>query len=114
MLNFENLDKFMFPGVGKYNIPQIEPVTEYPKVEFIPINCHYKEKDPASKIIHFFVDDYQFVRYWKTPDQYINKFSQFKAICAPDFPPIRICRYLCRFITTIANIGWQHIGNYTA
>lgn len=26
MINFENLDKFTFPGVGKYDIPQIEPV----------------------------------------------------------------------------------------
>ena len=28
MINFENLDKFTFPGVGKYDIPQIEPVKE--------------------------------------------------------------------------------------
>lgn len=38
MVNFENLDKFAFHGVGKYNIPQIEPVTEYPHGEFIPVN----------------------------------------------------------------------------
>ena len=30
MINFENLDKFTFPGVGKYDIPQIEPVKTYP------------------------------------------------------------------------------------
>ena len=32
MLNFENLDKARFYGVGEYNIPQILPVNEYPKV----------------------------------------------------------------------------------
>ena len=85
MINFENLDKFTFPGVGKYDIPQIEPVKAYPHGEFIPVNYHYTAKDQASKIVHFFVDDYQFIRYWNTPDKYIPKLSQFSAVCAPDF-----------------------------
>lgn len=85
MINFENLDKFTFPGVGKYDIPQIEPVKAYPNGEFIPVNYHYTAKDTASKIIHFFVDDYRFIRYWNTPDKYIPKLSQFAAVCAPDF-----------------------------
>ena len=38
MINFENLDKFTFPGVEKYDIPQIEPVKAYPQGEFIPVN----------------------------------------------------------------------------
>lgn len=53
----------MFPGVGKYGIPQIEPVKAYPHGEFIPVNYHYTAKDTKSKILHFFVDDYQFIRY---------------------------------------------------
>ena len=85
MINFENLDKFTFPGVGKYDIPQIEPVKAYPHGEFIPVNYHYTAKDQASKIVHFFVDDYQFIRYWNTPDKYIPKLLQFAAVCAPDF-----------------------------
>ena len=71
MINFENLDKFTFLGVGKYDIPQIEPVKAYPQGEFVPVNYHYTAKDTKSKIVHFFVDDYQFIRYWNTPDKYI-------------------------------------------
>ena len=52
MINFENLDKFTFPGVGKYDIPQIEPVKAYPQGEFIPVNYHYTAKDSESKIVH--------------------------------------------------------------
>lgn len=63
MLNFENLDKFIFPGVGKHGIPPIKPVEIYPRDEFIPVNYHYTAKDPTSKIVHFFVDDYQFIRH---------------------------------------------------
>lgn len=85
MINFENLDKFIFPGVGKYGVPQIEPVKTYPQGEFIPINYHYTAKDTRSKIVHFFVDDYQFTRYWNAPDKYIQRLSEFAAVCAPDF-----------------------------
>ncbi|MCI5561781.1 MAG: DUF4417 domain-containing protein [Intestinimonas massiliensis] len=85
MINFENLDKFTFRGVGKYNIPDIDPVTEYPQGEFIPMNYAKTANDPASKIVHCFVDDYQFVRYWNRPDEYIPRMSEFAAVCAPDF-----------------------------
>lgn len=85
MLNFENLDKFIFSGAGKYNIPQIEPVTAYPGGEFIPMNYAATAKDRADKIVHCFVDDYQFVRYWNQPDQYIPMMKQFAAVCSPDF-----------------------------
>lgn len=85
MLNFENLDKFIFDGVGKYDVPQIDAEHKYPKGEFMPINYQYTAKNAADKIVHFFVDDYQFIRYWNTPEKYIPKLSQFEAVCAPDF-----------------------------
>jgi len=85
MLNFENLNRAVFNSVGDYDIPVIAPVTEMPVGDFIPINYHYAEKNPESKNLHFFVDDYQFIRYWNTPDKYINKLSEFRAVCAPDF-----------------------------
>ncbi len=85
MLNFENLDKFIFAGVGKYNIPQIEPVLGEPIGDFIPMNYAKTAKDHAEKIVHCFVDDYQFARYWNQPDTYIPMLSKFKAVCSPDF-----------------------------
>lgn len=85
MLNFENLDKCAFYGVGKYNIPQIYPVTDYPQGEFIPMNYAKTAKDQANKIVHCFVDDYQFIRYWNRPDDYLPMLSRFSAVCSPDF-----------------------------
>lgn len=85
MINFENLDKFIFHGVGRYNIPQIEPVTVYPQGEFIPMNYANSTKDKGGKIVHCFVDDYQFTRYWNQPDRYIQSLSRFEAVCSPDF-----------------------------
>lgn len=85
MLNFENLDKARFLGEGKYNIPFIAPETAYPDGEFIPINYAKTEKAPESKNIHCFVDDYQFARFWNTPDRYLPLLKRSRAVCAPDF-----------------------------
>ena len=85
MLNFENLDKFNFSGVGKYEIPQIDPETKYPGGDFVGMNYALTEKFPESKIMHCFVDDYQFIRYWNNPDKYLPVLSKFSAVCSPDF-----------------------------
>lgn len=85
MINFENLDKFSFSGVGKYEIPQIDPETKYPGGEFVGMNYAMTEKFPESKIMHCFVDDYQFIRYWNNPDKYLPVLSKFSAVCSPDF-----------------------------
>lgn len=85
MINFENMDKFIFPGIGKYGIPQIEPTNIYPSGKFIPMNYANTEKDPENKIVHCFVDDYQFFRFWNRPDDYAQRLSHFRAVCSPDF-----------------------------
>lgn len=85
MINFENLDKFAFSGVGKYEIPQIDPETKYPGGEFVGMNYALTEKFPESKIMHCFVDDYQFIRYWNNPNKYLPMISKFSAVCSPDF-----------------------------
>lgn len=85
MVNFENLDKLAFERVGRYEIPKIEPVTEYPQGDFIPMNYAKTAKMPEGKVVHCFVDDYQFTRYWNRPDDYIQMLSRFSAVCSPDF-----------------------------
>ena len=49
MLNFENLNKCIFQGVGPYDIPEIDPETDIPihKLEWIPFN--YKSAYKAGK-----------------------------------------------------------------
>lgn len=85
MLNFENLDKRIFDGDGRYNIPRIKPERLYPLGDFIPANYALSCKEPKDKNLHFFVDDYQFARHWNNPDRYIPVLRRFKAVCAPDF-----------------------------
>lgn len=86
MLNFENLDKAIFQGVGKYGIPEIYPDSiEIHKIQWIPFNYAKTTKDGAGKGIHFYLDDYQFARVWNRPDDYIPLLQRFEAVCTPDF-----------------------------
>lgn len=86
--NILNLAYAQFPGVGAYDIPQIEPIYEMPEVsEWIGFNYVLSDKHPEGKGVHFFVDDYQFERVWNNPDGYIDKLRQYACVMAPDFSP---------------------------
>lgn len=84
--NYENLTKCRFAGVGKYEIPQIQP-EQFEECEFIGFNfatsCEKAERRMTG--IHFFVDDYQFQRVWGMPDYYLPLLKQFKCVMTPDF-----------------------------
>ena len=85
MLDFENLNRAIFLGEGKFGIPAIEPTEIYPSHRFIPVNYAKTEKRAEDAGIHFFVDDYQFTRFWNRPDEYVSLLRKFKAVLAPDF-----------------------------
>ncbi|MGN0533018.1 MAG: DUF4417 domain-containing protein [Eubacterium sp.] len=86
--NILNLGYAQFVGVGKYDIPYIEPIKDVPEVkEWIGFNYVLSDKKPQGKGVHFFVDDYQFERVWNNPDAYIEKLKQYECVLAPDFSP---------------------------
>ena len=82
--NYENLNKRIFKGVGQYDIPQIRP-THFESCEFIGFNYASSAKKREEKGIHFFLDDYQFERLWKTPDRYLSMLYDFRYVMTPDF-----------------------------
>ena len=83
---FLNCEKRIFTGAGRYNIPIIEPVTvDLSGAEMIGFNHAVREPHPENKIVHFYLDDYQFERVWQYPDRYLPVLSRFKAVLAPDF-----------------------------
>ena len=86
MLNFENLDKMQFSGIGKYEIPEIcSEKLDNTKIEWTPFNFAKTCKEPQNKGLHFFIDDYQFARLWNRPDDYIPLLQRFYCVCSPDF-----------------------------
>lgn len=87
--NILNLEIAQYKGVGKYDIPELEPVHDIPEItEWISFNYVLSDKAPSkNKGVHFFIDDYQFIRIWNNPDAYVKKLSEYGAVIAPDFSP---------------------------
>lgn len=85
--SYENLQRVIFDGVGHYGIPAIMPIhidkDDVPI--FIGFNYAKSSKNPANRGLHFFVDDYQFLRCWTNPDEYLPLLEQFKYVTSPDF-----------------------------
>lgn len=82
--DYENLQKAMFDGAGLYDIPILTP--DNPVVDnWIGFNFAKGCEEPEVHGVHFFVDDYQFVRVWRQPDVYTPKLKAFQAVCTPDF-----------------------------
>lgn len=82
--NYENLNKRMFEGVGEYNIPELKSAV-FEVDNWISFNFARGCEEPEKHGIHFFVDDYQFMRLWKNPDAYNDMLSRFQVVCTPDF-----------------------------
>lgn len=82
--NLENMQLVRFDGIGPYGIPSIESCHIEP-CEMIGFNDAKRCKDPGSKGLHFFVDDYRFERVWNRPSRYLDMLSRFAFVCSPDF-----------------------------
>lgn len=61
--NYENAQRAIYAGTGEYRIPVIAP-ENYAGCEWIGFNYINSEPDKEKKGIHFFLDDYQFIRHW--------------------------------------------------
>lgn len=82
--NYENLNKGIFPGAGRFDIPILRP--ELTTAEnWISFNYAKGCEEPSAHGVHFFVDDYQFNRIWAHPDNYLGMMARFDTVCTPDF-----------------------------
>ena len=125
--NILNLAYAQFKGVGKYDIPSIDPV-HIDNLADIPIqgfNYALKEKHPENVGVHFFLHDYQFERVWNYPDRYVECLKKFAFVLAPDFSPcgtmpkaLKIYNVYCKMwcarywqehgITVIPTVTWGY------
>ncbi len=83
--NYENLNKGIFQGTRDFGIPHIAPemcdVTEWLSFNY----AKTAKEEQENHGIHFFIDDYQFVRLWAQPDTYLPLLHRFAAVMTPDF-----------------------------
>lgn len=70
---------------GAFDIPYIYGMDDNYPCDYIGFNYASTERHPQDKGCHFYLDDYQFVRVWNNPSQYINLLRRFKYVLSPDF-----------------------------
>lgn len=115
ILPMENTEKMIFPGVGKYGIPEIKPETDIriDKLEWIPVNYALTAKDKATKGVHFTKTITSLngsgttltntFRFCSSSARYARLIFRFTAIC----------RLRCNFSCTTKSTGWLHTGRRT-
>ncbi len=88
MNNLLNLEILNPITTGKYCIPTLQSLDKFIK-PFGGIGFNYAQTAKGEylhKMVHFFLDDYQFERVWNQPNKYIGVLSKFKSyILTPDF-----------------------------
>ena len=82
---YENTQTAIYPGVGAYDTPQIQPIEYTGDCEFIPWSEALRTKARCGKGVHFFLDDYRFVRLWNHVSRYIGILKEFEWVMSPDF-----------------------------
>jgi hypothetical protein len=82
---YENLQHAYFGTCGKYDIPQLTGSRRTEIPELVGFNFAKSAKTKDEKGVHFFVDDYQFIRLWNSPQMYLNLLRQFQCVLTPDF-----------------------------
>lgn len=85
----ENYFKANFYSDNKWGIATLDKIEEkdidLQDIEPISFNYVKTTKELSNKLIHFFIDDYQFERLWNNPDKYINMLKKAKYVLTPDF-----------------------------
>ena len=81
---FENQERMQFPADNYYGIPSMV-MTKTTGDKFLRFMDYNTIDDHGDYIAHFYYDDYKFIEAWRTPDKYIEKLKQFKAVISPDF-----------------------------
>lgn len=69
---------------GGYNLPVVGADAVPTAESLIPFN-RAKTCLRRDVGVHFFIDDYQFERVWKSPQLYVEMLKRYRFVCAPDF-----------------------------
>lgn len=82
-LNLINFCNF----AGDFEMPVLDACPVKPE-KLVPFHKVIHSKDSANHMneyVHFFLDDYQFERFWNAPERYLTCLSHYGGVLAPDF-----------------------------
>ena len=76
LLPVELTDVYNLPVVGADAVPTAESLIPFNRAK----TCLRRDVG-----VHFFIDDYQFERVWKSPQLYVEMLKRYRFVCSPDF-----------------------------
>lgn len=79
-----NIEILLGDLVGKYDLPVLSDGYAEPPQKIVPFNMANRQADKDAGI-HFFIDDYQFERIWRSPQRYAELLRPFRCVFTPDF-----------------------------
>ena len=79
-----NLGLLPVDETGAYNLPVVGADAVPTADSIIPFN-RAKTCTRRNVGVHFFIDDYQFERVWRSPQLYMEMLKRYRFVCAPDF-----------------------------
>ena len=88
LVKLENMEKYMFKGVGPYQIPQVPQVPEskYKQVKWFPYSrLSFAAKKKEDFGVHFFIYDHLFTCLWTEPDKYLSILREYPIVTGPDY-----------------------------
>jgi hypothetical protein len=97
---------------GEYGFPVVNSVDNIKINGLVPVIQAVK---PIEGIIpHFYIDDFQFERFWLFPNRYIDFLKKYSAVIGPDFSlysdmPIAMRIFNCYRNKWLCNY-WQYLG----
>lgn len=85
-MNLDALNLGLLPVemTGRYNLPVVKSDAVTVASGLIPFN-RAKRCIRRDVGVHFFIDDYQFERVWRSPQLYVEMLKRYRFVCAPDF-----------------------------
>ena len=84
----ENMERYIFKGVGEYQIPQVKPVPveDYKQVKWFPLSrINMQNEKQFACGVHFFIYDHLFVKLWTEPDKYLEILRRYPIVAGPDY-----------------------------
>lgn len=70
--------------IGKYDFPVLKRENDCVPCDIIPFH-QAKTHQNKNVGVHFYIDDYQFERVWKSPQRYIKMLKEYQCVFSPDF-----------------------------
>ena len=83
--NGHNLGLLCCETEGVYDVPVLKPTGPPEHMPWISFNNANADSARSAHGVHFFIDDYLFLRVWNDPVRYAALLRDFRAVLTPDF-----------------------------